>query len=106
MLLPASSNRSKNSRSRGAKSWERRAIPASVCNRLVYASGNRARLPAHCGLQPVELLRGDAVGVLRAGERARADLLGVGRHAADHLLADRRVLLDELRLEAGVDRQQ
>src|SRR5215217_7499507 len=106
MLEPASSKRSKNSRSFGANSWERRAMAASVWNGLVGASGHAAARGANGVPEPFELLRGDPVGVLRAREGAAAHLLGVRAHPADHRLADRRVLLDELRLEALVDRQQ
>ena len=41
-----------------------------------------------------------------AGKLARADLLGVGLDAAQHLRLDGREALDELRLEVVVDRQQ
>src|SRR3954447_22276409 len=53
-------------------------------------------------LEPLHLLGGDAVGVLRAGEHAGADLLGVGRHRVDHRLAKLGVALDELGLERVV----
>src|SRR5215203_2359647 len=106
MLVPASSNRSKNSRSFGAKSWERRAMAASVWNGVVDASGHAAARGADDAPEPLELLRRDAVGVLGAREGAAAHLLGVRPHAAHHLLADRGVLLDELGLEALVDREQ
>src|SRR5918997_338849 len=106
MLEPASSNRSKNSRSLGANSWDRRAMAASLCKRLVSASGHAARPRANRGPEPFELLRRDPVAVLRAREGAVAHVLRVRPHAVDHRLADRRVLLDELRLEALVDRQQ
>src|SRR3954454_19610848 len=57
-------------------------------------------------LEPLHLLGGDAVGVLRAGEHAGADLLGVGRHRVDHRLAKLGVALDELGLERVVDAEQ
>src|SRR3954453_11004310 len=114
MLAPASSKRSKNSRSFGANSWERLTMagqgmettcwnrPAppgrASCGRLAPRSDGRA--------QPLELLGSYPIGMLRPGERTAADLFRVGAHALDHRLADRRVLLDELRLEAGVDGQQ
>src|SRR3954453_14008186 len=106
MLEPASSNKSKNSRSLGANSWDRRAMTASVCKGLGSASGHAAARRANGAPEPFELLRGDAVGVLGTGEDAATHLLGVRPHPAHHLLADRRVLLDELRLEALVDREQ
>src|SRR5215211_1156205 len=102
MLRPASSNRSKNSRSRGAKRRESPAIPG------VYGRTRRlgVRLPADHLLEALHLLRGDAVGVLGAREGARADLFGVGGDRADHLPAQLRIALDELRLERVVDAQQ
>src|SRR5215217_3899962 len=106
MLEPASSNRSKNSRSLGAKSCDRRGMSASLWNRLVRASGDAARAPVDRAAQTFELLGRDPVAVLRTREGAAAHLLRVRAHAGDHGLADRRVLLDELRLEALVDRQQ
>src|SRR5215218_1582116 len=106
MLVPASSNRSKNSRSFGAKSCDKRAMAASVWKRLEGASGHAAARRANGAPEAFQLLRRDAVGVLRTGEGAAAHLLGVRAHPAHHRLADRRVLLDELRLEALVDRQQ
>src|SRR3954471_9567921 len=57
-------------------------------------------------LEPLHLLGGDAIRVLRAGEDAGADLLGVGRHGVDHRLAQLRVALDELGLERVVDAEQ
>src|SRR5215208_1450664 len=79
---------------------------ASVWNGRTAASGHAAARGAHHAPEPLELLRGDPVGVLRPGEGAAAHLLRVGAHAPHHLLADGRVLLDELRLEALVDREQ
>src|SRR5262245_34394603 len=106
MFAPASSKRSKNSRSFGANSCDRLAMGASVCKRLVIASCRAVAPSGDRRTQALEFLRGDPVGVLGARELAVADLLRVRAHALDHGLADRRVLLDELRLEAGVDRQQ
>src|SRR3954471_6762779 len=106
MLDPASSNRSKNSRSRGAKSWERRGMAPVYDPRWSSRSGHGAAASPDRRLEALELLGRDAVGVLRTGEAAPAHLLGVGADAAHHLLADRGELLDELGLEALVDGEQ
>ena len=60
-------------------------------NGLLGRQTDAAVRRAHRAPEPLELLRRDAVGVLRAREGAAAHLLGVGPHAAHHLLADRRV---------------
>src|SRR5439155_17809569 len=99
--------RSKNSRSFGANSWASRAIARQSMGRVDGPSGGRRdALRGHQRLQALELLGRDPVRVLRPGETAGPDLLGVGLHAADHLLLDLGEALDELRLEAVMDRQQ
>src|SRR5829696_2344940 len=106
MLRPASSNRSKNSRSRGAKSRESPAMAGqSSCERGAKAALDVRLLLEH-GLEALHLLRGHAVGVLRTGEGAGPHVLGVGPHGVDHRLAHLRVALDELRLEGVVDAEQ
>ena len=69
MFAPASSNRSKNSRSFGANSLDSCTMarecscdPAVNCERLVYARWRSCS----CSLQPLQLLRRDPVRVLRA----------------------------------------
>ena len=51
------------------------------CERLF----TRAEAVRHLLLEPLHLLRGDPVRVLRAGESARAHVLGVRLQPADHL---------------------
>src|SRR3954451_2800044 len=106
MFAPASSNRSKNSRSRGAHSWDRRAMAASVGVNLLSGAARARALRRELLAQALELLGGDPVGVLGPGETARAYVLGVGLDAAHHRLLEVRVPLDELRPVPVVDAQQ
>src|SRR3954451_24704226 len=111
MVAPASSNRSTNSRSLGANSWDSEGIDGPVYVKGLSMpprarSGGRGAAAGQLRAQPLHLLRRDAVGVLGPGEAPRADLLGVLRHATDHLLLHVGVTLDELGLEALVDLEQ
>src|SRR5215208_4661236 len=99
MFAPASSNRSKNSRSLGANSLE----SCTMGRECSWPTRLRALALAQLLLEPRQLLGRDPVGVLGRRERARADVLDIGAHPAQHLAAHVRVGLDELRLEAAVD---
>src|SRR3954453_6907114 len=92
-LRAEASNRSKNSRSRGAKRFARRGMGAR--------SYGRQPLP-----QRVELLRVDRVRVLRARERPAAHLIGEGGDPRDHLALEVGEALGEPRAHPVVDAEQ
>src|SRR3954453_21873079 len=128
----ASSKRSKNSRSRGTNTWDRRAMPPGYVKTLLnpHLKGSSLSLPyGRERLDPVylhffsgapgdagrrrdrlpialQLVGIDRVGVLRGGEAARPDLVGVGPHARHHVLLDVGKALGEARAHAVVDAQQ
>src|SRR5680860_1295099 len=89
---------------------------SAVIAAMLTALRQRLPLPGPLGAKPLlllhveaelgQLFRFDPVGVLGAGEAARAHLLDVAAHAADHLLVDLGVALDEFRRAPGRDPEQ
>src|SRR4051794_10760894 len=103
-LAAASSKRSKNSRSFGAKTWASRAMSARDGRRErgVKALSTSGHSPPEAG----ELLRRHRVAVLGARVPAAPHVVGEGRDAGDHLVLEVRVALDELRAEPLADAEQ
>src|SRR5207248_9768892 len=121
MLPAASSNRSKNSRSLGTKTWDRRLTcegdvkdtagrwPSARLRPLV-SSGHevvRAAVGAlEARAEARELVRVDRVGVVVLREAAGADVLGEVPDAVRHRVEEVGVALDEARAVALADAQQ
>src|SRR3954451_963856 len=103
-LAAASSKRSKNSRSFGAKTCASRAMSARDGRRErgVKAASTSGDGPPEAG----ELVGGHRVAVLRARVAAAPDVVREGGDARDHLVLEVRVALDELRPEALPDAEQ
>src|SRR5947209_16726294 len=116
MLPAASSKRSKNSRSLGTKTWDRRLTcegdvkgTAGVPPRCVASGHEVVRAAVGAGqarAEAGELVRVDRVGVVVLREAAGADVLREMPDAVRHRVEEVGVALDEARAVPLADAQQ